>query len=68
MATMDAMAANGLRAAGYNYVNLDDCVVTGRFDNGMVCLMASNPAQLHAWSCIFQARLTPFLSRRHVVH
>eukprot|EP00730_Choanoeca_flexa_P002655 TRINITY_DN11122_c0_g1_i1.p1 TRINITY_DN11122_c0_g1~~TRINITY_DN11122_c0_g1_i1.p1 ORF type:complete len:493 (+),score=81.50 TRINITY_DN11122_c0_g1_i1:160-1479(+) len=31
---MDAMKANGLRDVGYDYVNLDDCVVTGRFDNG----------------------------------
>lgn len=32
----DAMVANGLRDAGYTYVNLDDGWVNGRFPNGSI--------------------------------
>ncbi|XP_065887321.1 uncharacterized protein [Dysidea avara] len=33
METADAMASNGLKAAGYQYVNIDDCWQVARFPN-----------------------------------
>ena len=51
IATMDAMTSSGLRAAGYNYVNLDDCVVTGRFDNGKLNLPPTSHSRARTVIC-----------------
>src|SRR3954462_6339360 len=39
--TADAMVANGLKAAGYLFVNVDDCWTSGRDSNGVVLVNAS---------------------------
>eukprot|EP01105_Mastigella_eilhardi_P005559 TRINITY_DN17238_c0_g1_i1.p1 TRINITY_DN17238_c0_g1~~TRINITY_DN17238_c0_g1_i1.p1 ORF type:complete len:537 (+),score=140.89 TRINITY_DN17238_c0_g1_i1:140-1612(+) len=35
-ATIDAMLSSGLKSAGYEYVNLDDCWQSARYDNGTI--------------------------------
>jgi alpha-galactosidase len=35
-AVADAMVSNGMKAAGYQYVNLDDCWMDGRASNGNI--------------------------------
>ena len=37
----DAMVSNGMKAAGYQYVNIDDCWATGRDSNGNIIASTS---------------------------
>ena len=39
--TADAMATNGMKAAGYQFINVDDCWASGRDSNGVVVVNAS---------------------------
>jgi len=39
--TADAMATNGMKAAGYQFVNVDDCWASGRDSNGVVVVNAT---------------------------
>jgi alpha-galactosidase len=39
--TADAMATNGMKAAGYQFVNIDDCWASGRDANGVVVVNSS---------------------------
>jgi alpha-galactosidase len=48
-ATADAMATNGMKDAGYQYVNIDDCWQTGRDTNGNIVVDAEKfPSGLKA--------------------
>jgi hypothetical protein len=39
--TADAMATNGMKAAGYQFVNVDDCWASSRDSNGVVVVNAT---------------------------